>query len=166
MNGRGRPRRRRRDAPAPPSASLAPQSSRASADVKTVMNRQKLKPAESGSVLFNFDKLGQITVVSDKDEDGMMEVALEAGAEDLEAFENDEEKGWYVLTQPTDLAAVSDAPPRAGRQSWPRLLALLQAFHEVHRVARRQVRVLRVDLLGAAPPWIAHQVHVGSVHGH
>ena len=93
---------------------LTDNNNRASADVKTVMNRQKLKPAESGSVLFNFDKLGQITVVSDKDEDGMMEVALEAGAEDLEAFENDEEKGWYVLTQPTDLAAVSDALRDAG----------------------------------------------------
>ena len=93
---------------------LTDNNNRAAADVKTVMNRQKLKPAESGSVLFNFDKLGQITVVSDKDEDGMMEVALEAGAEDLEAFENDEEKGWYVLTQPTDLAAVSDALRDAG----------------------------------------------------
>ena len=48
------------------------------------MKKNKLKSAEIGSVSFNFDKLGKITVLSDKDEDAMLEQAMEAGADDLE----------------------------------------------------------------------------------
>merc|ERR1719199_963554 len=92
---------------------LTDNNNRCAADVKTVMNRQKLKPAESGSVLFNFDKLGQITVMTDKDEDGMMEIALEAGADDLAALDGDE-KGFYVYTDPSEMAAVADAIRESG----------------------------------------------------
>ena len=48
------------------------------------MKKNKLKSAEIGSVSFNFDKLGKITVLTDKDEDAMLEQAMEAGADDLE----------------------------------------------------------------------------------
>ena len=95
---------------------LTDNNNRASADVKTVINRQKLKLAESGSVAFNFDRLGQVTVLTDKDEDTMTEAALTAGAEDLQAIETDEEKdkGFLVYTQPGDLMSVADALSEAG----------------------------------------------------
>jgi YebC/PmpR family DNA-binding regulatory protein len=95
---------------------LTDNNNRASADVKTVINKQKLKLAESGSVAFNFDRLGQVTVLTDKDEDTMTEAALTAGAEDLQAIETEEKKdqGFLVYTQPGELMSVADALSEAG----------------------------------------------------
>jgi len=80
--------------------------------VRTVLNKHKLKMAEPGSVSFNFDRVGCVTVESDKTEDEMTEAALEAGAEDLEQIDiegDDEAKpGFYIYTGTKDLMAVAD----------------------------------------------------------
>jgi len=61
---------------------------------------------ESGSVAWMFNKKGQIIVDSAlKSEDEMMEIALEAGAEDMQ---NDGES-YQILTAPEDFLAVLDA---------------------------------------------------------
>ena len=61
---------------------------------------------ESGSVAWMFNKKGQIIVDSAlKSEDDMMEIALEAGAEDMQ---NDGES-YQILTAPEDFLAVLDA---------------------------------------------------------
>mmetsp|Transcript_27320 Transcript_27320/g.22968 ORF Transcript_27320/g.22968 Transcript_27320/m.22968 type:complete len:315 (-) Transcript_27320:107-1051(-) len=96
---------------------LTDNNNRASADVKTVMNKQKLKPAESGSVAFNFDKLGMITVLTGLDEDSMTDAALDAGAQDLAAIsepETEADAGFYIYTAPTDLMGVADVLREAG----------------------------------------------------
>lgn len=94
------------------SGSDLPCLDRAAGDVRTVLNRNKLKMAEPGSVSFNFDRLGCVTVATDKHEDTMTEAALNAGAEDLEAIDTethpDAKSGFNIYTSPTDLMSVSD----------------------------------------------------------
>ena len=66
---------------------------------------------ESGSVAWIFNKKGQIIIDPDaKGEDEMMELALEAGAEDMEADVN----GYQILTAPEDFHTVLDALKKAG----------------------------------------------------
>jgi len=61
---------------------------------------------ESGSVAWMFNKKGQIIVDAEvKGEDEMLEIALEAGAEDME---NDGES-YQILTAPEDFLSVLDA---------------------------------------------------------
>ncbi len=61
---------------------------------------------QSGSVMFMFDRKGQIIIEAEgKDEDTVMEDALEAGAEDF-TFDGDV---FEIVTDPGDLGAVRDA---------------------------------------------------------
>jgi YebC/PmpR family DNA-binding regulatory protein len=66
---------------------------------------------ESGSVAWMFNKKGQIIVDATlKGEDEMMEIALEAGAEDMQ---NDGES-YQILTAPEDFHSVLDAIKNKG----------------------------------------------------
>lgn len=61
---------------------------------------------QSGSVMFMFDRKGQIVIEAEgKDEDTVMEDALEAGAEDFN-FDGDI---FEISTDPNELGAVRDA---------------------------------------------------------
>ena len=64
-----------------------------------------------GSVAFMFEKRGQISLAPGVDEDDVMEIALEAGAEDIEA---DDEGGIEVLTTADDFLSVKDALAEGG----------------------------------------------------
>ncbi len=64
-----------------------------------------------GSVAYLFDKKGQIQFESGLDEDQVMEVAIEAGAEDVMT---DEAGNVEVLTAPEDYHKVKDALTSAG----------------------------------------------------
>lgn len=59
---------------------------------------------------WQFSRKGRIELERALDEDRIMEVALEVGAEDL----SDEEEHWVLTTAPTELAAVRDALSAAG----------------------------------------------------
>ncbi len=66
---------------------------------------------QSGSVMFMFDRLGQIIIEAEgKDEDTVMEDALEAGAEDFNA----DGDVFEIITAPNDLGAVRDALEEKG----------------------------------------------------
>lgn len=66
---------------------------------------------ESGSVAWMFNKKGQIMIdLAARSEDEMMELALEAGADDIQADQN----GYQILTAPEDFHAVLDALKEAG----------------------------------------------------
>ena len=67
-----------------------------------------------GSVAFLFKHCGQMFFAPGTDEDKLMEVALEAGAEDVIT---DEEGGIEVLCGPHDLSAVKEAIEKAGFKS-------------------------------------------------
>jgi YebC/PmpR family DNA-binding regulatory protein len=64
-----------------------------------------------GSVAFQFKHCGQILLAPGVSEDKVMEVALEAGAEDIIT---DDEGGVEVLTAPADFEAVKNALEAAG----------------------------------------------------
>ncbi len=66
---------------------------------------------QSGSVMFMFDRKGIIDIEAEgKDEDIVMEAALEAGAEDF-TFDGDV---FEIVTAPNDLGAVRDALEEKG----------------------------------------------------
>jgi len=81
------------------------------AEVRHAFNKNGGNMGTEGSVAFMFKHCGQFLFAPGTDEDKLMEVALEAGAEDVIA---DEEGGFEVLCGPHDFAAVKDALEAAG----------------------------------------------------
>src|ERR671913_1467186 len=85
---------------------LTDNRNRTSSDVRYVFSKNGGKLGTSGSVAYLFERKGVILVPRDStDEDTLMEVALEAGAEDVEEQEND----YRVVTTPEDFTAVREA---------------------------------------------------------
>ncbi len=81
------------------------------ADVRHAFSKAGGNLGESGCVAWMFDKKGLLVVARDTvDEDRLMELALEGGAEDV-VVEDDE---YQVLTAPEDLAGVQEALAAAG----------------------------------------------------
>ena len=85
---------------------LTDNRNRAASDVRYIFSKNGGKLGTSGSVAYLFERKGVILVPRDStDEDELMEMALEAGAEDVEEQEND----YRVVTTPEDFTAVREA---------------------------------------------------------
>jgi YebC/PmpR family DNA-binding regulatory protein len=84
---------------------------RTAAEVRSIFTKNDGNLASSGSVSYMFHKKGQIAVDRKAiDEDKLLEIALEAGAEELTTDDDQ-----YVITTAHDqLYAVADALKRAG----------------------------------------------------
>lgn len=95
---------------------LTDNRNRTSGDVKTIFNKSGNSLGNPGSVAYMFQTKGQIFVDASKiDEDKLMEVALEAGADDVQAPESEEEGAAFtVLTDPTQFLTVKEALETAG----------------------------------------------------
>ena len=91
---------------------LTDNKNRAAAEVSNVFKKNGIELAKPGSASRLFDKLGQVMIpaADGLDEDKVMEVALEAGAEDVVS----EDGGFTVKCQPADFVAVSEAIKAAG----------------------------------------------------
>jgi transcriptional/translational regulatory protein YebC/TACO1 len=90
---------------------LTDNRNRTAADIRHVVTKGGGSLADAGSVAYLFSRRGQLVVLADGvDEDRVMEVALEAGAEDIEAGD----EGFTVTTAPGDLRAVRAAFDAAG----------------------------------------------------
>jgi YebC/PmpR family DNA-binding regulatory protein len=89
---------------------LTDNRNRTGAEVRNVFARNGGSMAEPGAVSWQFERKGAIGLPRDLDEDRVMEVAMEAGAEDL----SDEGDRWLVTSAPTDLLTVCDALTEAG----------------------------------------------------
>jgi YebC/PmpR family DNA-binding regulatory protein len=90
---------------------LTDNRNRTAADIRHVFTRGGGNIADAGSVAYLFNRRGQLVVPGDgADEDQVMEVALEAGAEDVEPGEG----GFTVTTAAGDLRAVRAAFDQAG----------------------------------------------------
>jgi YebC/PmpR family DNA-binding regulatory protein len=90
---------------------LTDNRNRTAADIRHVFTRSGGSIADAGSVAYLFSRRGQLVVPADgADEERVMEVALEAGAEDVEPGED----GFTVTTAPGDLRAVRAAFDQAG----------------------------------------------------
>lgn len=66
---------------------LSDNSNRATADVKSTVNKRNGKIAEQGSVLFMYDRRGKVEVNAKLDEEALMDAAIEYGCEDMELVE-------------------------------------------------------------------------------
>ncbi len=81
------------------------------AEVRHAFSKYGGNMGTEGSVAFQFKNVGQLIFAPGTSEDQVMEVALEAGAEDVIA---DEEGAIEVLTAPADFEAVKNALQAAG----------------------------------------------------
>jgi YebC/PmpR family DNA-binding regulatory protein len=91
--------------------SLTDNKVRAVADIRHIFSKCGGNLGENGCVSFMFDKKGFIEIPKNGvDEDALMELALEAGAEDV----REEESTFEVITNPADFEAVKDAIDKAG----------------------------------------------------
>lgn len=92
---------------------LTDNKNRTAANVKNAFTKGQGSIGTPGSVSFMFDEKGQIIIDKeecDKDGDALMEIALEAGAEDLK----EEDDSFEILTAPGDFEAVREALDQAG----------------------------------------------------
>src|SRR3712207_850605 len=79
---------------------LTDNRNRAASDIRYIFSKNGGKLGTSGSVAYLFERKGVILVPRDNvDEDELMELALEAGAEDVETTESD----YRVVTTPEGL---------------------------------------------------------------
>ena len=81
------------------------------AEVRHAFSKHGGNMGTEGSVAFQFKKVGQIIFAPGTSEDKVMEVALEAGADDVVT---DEDGAIEVLTSPTEFEAVKNALEAAG----------------------------------------------------
>jgi len=84
---------------------------RTAADIRSIFAKNHGNLAASGAVSYMFRRKGQIALgKKGVDEDKLMEIALEAGAEDLK----DDGSAWYIVTPPDALEKVKEALIKAG----------------------------------------------------
>ena len=84
---------------------LTDNRNRSGADMRSVFSKNGGSMAEPGAVAWQFERKGIITLDRALDEDDLMMVALEHGAEDLA----DEGDTWRLTCEPTDLNGLRDA---------------------------------------------------------
>jgi YebC/PmpR family DNA-binding regulatory protein len=90
---------------------LTDNKNRSVSDIRRTFSKHGGNMGEAGCVAWMFQKKGMIVVEKEQaDEDTMMEVALDAGAEDI----NDSESTWEVITAPEDLETVKGAMDEKG----------------------------------------------------
>ena len=84
---------------------------RTSAEIRAILTRHNGSMATSGAVSRLFQKKGQFIIEREAaDEDKLMEVAMNAGAEDFKS----EPEGYEIITEPGDFEAVSKALDETG----------------------------------------------------
>ncbi|MCZ6836892.1 MAG: YebC/PmpR family DNA-binding transcriptional regulator [Planctomycetota bacterium] len=84
---------------------------RAAAEIRKIFEKGGGNLGKPGAVSFGFNARGVILIEASKvDEEKIMEIALEAGAEDIE----NEGEAWEITTQPTDFISVREAIEAVG----------------------------------------------------
>ena len=89
---------------------LTDNRNRTGAEIRNLFNRNGGSMAEPGAVSWQFERKGVLELDRSLDEDRIMEVAVEAGAENLV----DGGERWVITSDPHDLAAVREALVSAG----------------------------------------------------
>ena len=90
---------------------LTDNKKRTVADIKHIMDRHGGNLGEPGCVAWMFDQKGMIIFDKDKvDEEKLIEIALDAGADDV----NEEETEFEVIIPPADFESVKQAFDEAG----------------------------------------------------
>ena len=120
---------------------LTDNRNRAAAEVRTALTRNGGQLADPGSVAYVFNRKGVVIVPKgDRTEDDILEVVLDAGAEEV----NDNGDSWEIVSEASDFVAVRKAVQEAGidydsaEASWvPNLQVPLDA-----EGARKMIRVI------------------------
>jgi YebC/PmpR family DNA-binding regulatory protein len=90
---------------------LTDNRNRAAAEVRTALTRNGGQLADPGSVAYVFNRKGVVILPKDgKSEDDILEVVLDAGAEEV----NDNGETWEVVSEASDFVAVREAVQQAG----------------------------------------------------
>ncbi|HEY8081825.1 MAG TPA: YebC/PmpR family DNA-binding transcriptional regulator [Acidimicrobiales bacterium] len=89
---------------------LTDNRNRTGAEMRSLFSKNGGSMAEPGAVAWQFERKGLIEVGRDVDEDHLMELATDAGAEDMET----DSDGFSITTAPGDLASVREALEAAG----------------------------------------------------
>ena len=90
---------------------LTDNKNRAAAEIRNIFKKNNSELGQSGSVMRNFERKGQILLPKgDLNEDVVMMLALDAGADDVNA----DDEGFEILTAPSAFADVCDALNKAG----------------------------------------------------
>jgi YebC/PmpR family DNA-binding regulatory protein len=102
---------------------LTDNRNRTAQDVRHAFSRNGGNLGETGSTAWMFTRKGVVVVekASVPDEERLLELTLEAGAEDM----RDAESSWEIVTQPTALAVVRDAIRAAGIEVFSAELTML-----------------------------------------
>ena len=91
---------------------LSDNRNRTGAEIRNVFNKNGGTLAEPGAVSWQFERKGVIAVPRSLDEEKVLEVVMEAGAEDLA----DEGERWLVTSAPAELMGVHTALEEAGME--------------------------------------------------
>ena len=94
---------------------LSDNRNRTGAEIRNLFSKNGGAMAEPGSVSWQFERKGVVAVPRNHDEERILEVAMEAGAEDLA----DEDERWLVTSDPSDMMAVRSALEEAGLEPGP-----------------------------------------------
>ncbi|WP_347353627.1 YebC/PmpR family DNA-binding transcriptional regulator [Intrasporangium sp.] len=94
---------------------LTDNRNRAAAEVRTALTRNGGQLADPGSVAYVFHRKGVVIVpkegpAGDITEDSVLEVVLDAGAEEV----NDNGETWEIVSEAADFVAIREAVQRAG----------------------------------------------------
>lgn len=120
---------------------LTDNNTRTVGDVRNIFKKKGGSMGNAGTVAFMFQTKGQIIIDASKyDEETIMDKALEAGADDVQAPEgaDDENQGvWTVLTDATEFIAVKEALEADG-------VEILEA--EIARIPENTVPVAGEDV--------------------
>ncbi|MBM4148002.1 MAG: YebC/PmpR family DNA-binding transcriptional regulator [Lentisphaerae bacterium] len=90
---------------------LTDNRNRAAAEIRHILTKHGASLAGQGAVTRGFERKGQIYVGADKaKEESLMEIVLEAGAEDMQP----DDDSFEILTDPASFLAVTEALDKAG----------------------------------------------------
>ncbi|MFI4860321.1 MAG: YebC/PmpR family DNA-binding transcriptional regulator [Phycisphaerales bacterium JB063] len=85
---------------------LTDNRNRTAAEIRKLFEKGGGNQGTSGSVAFNFERKGEVYIEkANASEEKLMNLTLEAGAEDIE----DDGDAWHILCDPSDFIAVKEA---------------------------------------------------------
>ena len=124
---------------------LTDNKNRAASEIKNVLTKNGANMAQQGAVSRSFNRKGQIHVALDAiEEDALMDLVLEAGAEDMTR----EEDYFEVLTAPTDYNDVHAAVIDAGLEPTTSEVTMIPELPTPVTEKAKAERLLRfIDLL-------------------
>ena len=124
---------------------LTSNKNRAAAEVGHIFKRNGTEFASRGSVSRNFERRGQLIVEkAASDEDTLMGIVLDAGADDMIT----DDQGYEILTQPSAYQAVATALETAGIATVSSELAYLpMVMKEVEDLGKLKSLLKFIDAL-------------------